>query len=127
MARVTVEDCLKIIPNRFELVILASHRAKEIVNGSPLKVERDGDKNPVVALREIAKELQEVDHLRSAYIRGLRKVSNRDDILETQTHNVLQKVDEDPFEQQMSQESLIDDDFMSIESYNFDDEDEEDK
>ena len=54
MARVTVEDCVDKVPNRFELVMLAAHRAREIAAGSPLTVDRDNDKNPVVALREIA-------------------------------------------------------------------------
>ena len=54
MARVTVEDCVDKVPNRFELVMLAAHRAREISSGSSLSVERDNDKNPVVSLREIA-------------------------------------------------------------------------
>ena len=56
MARVTVEDCVDKVPNRFELVMLAAHRAREIATGAPLTVDRDRDKNPVVALREIADE-----------------------------------------------------------------------
>ena len=56
MARVTVEDCVDKVPNRFELVMLAAHRAREISAGSPLTVSRDNDKNPVVSLREIAEE-----------------------------------------------------------------------
>ncbi|MGV6839361.1 MAG: DNA-directed RNA polymerase subunit omega [Planktomarina sp.] len=58
MARVTVEDCVDKVPNRFELVMLAAHRAREISSGAPLTVDRDNDKNPVVALREIADETQ---------------------------------------------------------------------
>jgi DNA-directed RNA polymerase subunit omega len=64
MARVTVEDCVDKVPNRFELVMLASHRAREISSGDPLTVDRDNDKNPVVALREIADETQQADDLR---------------------------------------------------------------
>ena len=56
MARVTVEDCVDKVSNRFDLVMLAAHRAREISSGSPLTVERDNDKNPVVSLREIADE-----------------------------------------------------------------------
>ena len=55
MARVTVEDCVDKVPNRFELVMLASHRAREIASGAPLTIARDNDKNPVVALREIGR------------------------------------------------------------------------
>ena len=56
MARVTVEDCVDKVPNRFDLVMLAAHRAREIASGSPVTVDRDNDKNPVVSLREIAEE-----------------------------------------------------------------------
>jgi DNA-directed RNA polymerase subunit omega len=68
MARVTVEDCVDKIPNRFELVMLASHRAREISSGSSITVDRDNDKNPVVSLREIADEMQSADELRERLI-----------------------------------------------------------
>ena len=68
MARVTVEDCVDKVPNRFELVMLASHRAREIAAGSPIGIDRDNDKNPVVALREIADEAQTADVLRERII-----------------------------------------------------------
>ena len=68
MARVTVEDCVDKVPNRFHLVMLASHRAREIAAGSAPTVDRDNDKNPVVALREIADETQTVDDLRERMI-----------------------------------------------------------
>ncbi len=68
MARVTVEDCVDKVPNRFELVMLAAHRAREISAGGQLTVDRDNDKNPVVALREIADETQQADDLRERMI-----------------------------------------------------------
>ena len=68
MARVTVEDCVDKVPNRFDLVMLAAHRAREINTGSPLSIDRDNDKNPVVALREIAEETQQIDDLRERMI-----------------------------------------------------------
>ncbi|WP_111733177.1 DNA-directed RNA polymerase subunit omega [Roseovarius amoyensis] len=68
MARVTTEDCVDKVPNRFELVMLAAHRAREIAAGAPLTVDRDNDKNPVVALREIAEETQSADDLRERLI-----------------------------------------------------------
>ncbi|MCI2395829.1 DNA-directed RNA polymerase subunit omega [Aliiroseovarius sediminis] len=68
MARVTVEDCVDKVPNRFELVMLASHRAREISAGAQITVDRDNDKNPVVALREIADETQTADELRERMI-----------------------------------------------------------
>ena len=61
MARVTTEDCVDKVPNRFDLVMLAAHRAREISSGSAITVDRDNDKNPVVALREIADETQSAD------------------------------------------------------------------
>ena len=73
MARVTVEDCVVKIPNRFELVLLAAQRAREITSGAPLSVDRDDDKNPVVALREIADDTIELDHLQDSLIRGMQK------------------------------------------------------
>lgn len=68
MARVTVEDCVDKVPNRFDLVMLASHRAREISAGAEITVDRDNDKNPVVALREIADETQTADELRERMI-----------------------------------------------------------
>jgi|SRR5690606_7407587 DNA-directed RNA polymerase subunit omega len=68
MARVTVEDCVDKVPNRFELVMLAAHRAREIAAGSPITIDRDNDKNPVVSLREIADETQGAEDLRERLI-----------------------------------------------------------
>jgi DNA-directed RNA polymerase subunit omega len=73
MARVTVEDCVVQVPNRFELVLLAAQRAREISSGAPLSIDRDDDKNPVVALREIADERVALDHLKSSVVRGMQK------------------------------------------------------
>ena len=73
MARVTVEDCVVKIPNRFELVMLAAQRAREISAGSPLTVEKDNDKNPVIALREIADDSLVLDNLRQSLIQGLQR------------------------------------------------------
>ena len=68
MARVTVEDCVDKIPNRFDLVLLAAQRAREISGGAELTIERDRDKNPVVALREIADETVRPKHLHESVI-----------------------------------------------------------
>ena len=73
MARVTVEDCVVKIPNRFELVLLAAQRAREITSGAPLSLDRDDDKNPVVALREIAEDTVALDHLQESLVRGMQK------------------------------------------------------
>ena len=73
MARVTVEDCIIRVPNRFELVMVAARRARAVSSGEPLQVERDNDKNAVVALREIAEEAVDVEEVRTMLVRGLQK------------------------------------------------------
>ena len=73
MARVTVEDCIDKLPNRFELVLLSAHRARMVSQGAPITVERDNDKNPVVALREIAEETIVPADLREEYIHAMQK------------------------------------------------------
>ena len=73
MARVTVEDCIDKVENRFDLVLLASHRARTISSGGPITVERDNDKNPVVALREIADTTISPDDLREELVHTLQK------------------------------------------------------
>ena len=76
MARVTVEDCIDKIPNRFDLVLASAQRARNISTGNPLTIDRDNDKNPVVALREIALETIDPDFLRDEIVKGLQKLSN---------------------------------------------------
>ncbi len=79
MARVTVEDCIEKVPNRFDLVLLAGHRARQISGGSEITVERDRDKNPVVALREIAEATVQPAELTERIISDLQKVRIDDD------------------------------------------------
>ncbi len=79
MARVTVEDCIDKIPNRFRLVLLAAHRARNISVGSALTIDRDRDKNPVVALREIADETLDMDSLKESLVHGLQRVLPSED------------------------------------------------
>ena len=79
MARVTVEDCVDKVPNRFDLVLFAAQRARQISGGAELTIDRDRDKNPVVALREIAEETVRPDHLSESVINGLQKVQMDDD------------------------------------------------
>jgi DNA-directed RNA polymerase subunit omega len=92
MARVTVEDCVVKIPNRFELVLLAAQRAREITSGAPLSIDRDDDKNPVVALREIADETIGLPHLKEAVVRGMQKHVELDEAEETQELEVESSV-----------------------------------
>ena len=79
MARVTVEDCVDKVTNRFDLVLSAAQRARQISSGAPLEVDRDNDKNPVVALREIADEKVVADNLMEAIIHSMRKVVESDE------------------------------------------------
>ena len=74
MARVTVEDCVLKIPNRFDLVMLAAQRARDITSGTQLSIERDNDKNPVIALREIADETISLEELGDALVKDYQKV-----------------------------------------------------
>ena len=74
MARVTVEDCVDKVPNRFELVLLAAHRARAIATGSAITIDVENDKNPVVALREIAEETVKPKHLQETIVGNLQKV-----------------------------------------------------
>ncbi len=73
MARVTVEDCVDKVESRFELILLASHRARTLSSGAPITVDRDNDKNPVVALREIAEETIELGRIEQDLIRALSR------------------------------------------------------
>jgi DNA-directed RNA polymerase subunit omega len=84
MARVTVEDCVLKVPNRFELVLLAAQRARELSSGTELTLDRDDDKNPVVALREIAEETISLEQLKGAVVRGLQKQVEIDEPEETE-------------------------------------------
>ncbi len=79
MARVTVEDCVEKIPNRFNLVLLAAQRAREISGGAELTIDRDRDKNPVVALREIAEATVRPDYLNETLVQSLQRVQMDDD------------------------------------------------
>ncbi|HWB47810.1 MAG TPA: DNA-directed RNA polymerase subunit omega [Stellaceae bacterium] len=123
MARVTVEDCVVKVPNRFELVLVASQRAREITAGAPLTLDRDDDKNPVVALREIADETVPLDRLQDQLIRGMQKHVEMDEPeeaieLESNLFGVteslgvagLSEVEEEP-----SEEDELAEDMLSVE------------
>ncbi len=84
MARVTVEDCIEKIPNRFDLVLTASHRARNIQKGEALSVERDNDKNPVVALREIADETIDIEKIEDKIVTSLQRLKPNDEELPSQ-------------------------------------------
>lgn len=79
MARITVEDCVLKIPNRFDLVLVAAQRARDVSAGAALTVDRDNDKNPVVALREIAEETMNLDALRQSLVQSLQRHVEQDE------------------------------------------------
>lgn len=90
MARVTVEDCVDKVPSRFELVVLAARRTRQITAGAPLTVERDNDKNPVIALREIAGETIDLDELKENLVDSYRQFSPMEDN-EEELENLLEQ------------------------------------
>ena len=103
MARVTVEDCVELVPNRFRLVKLASHRARALSSGAELHVERDRDKNPVVALREIAEEKLDLDSLEESLVKSFQKRIEPDrpeeevvDLMRSEEQGWIHSIDEEP-------------------------------
>jgi DNA-directed RNA polymerase subunit omega len=116
MARVTIEDCIDKLPNRFELVLLAAHRARLVSQGAPLTIERDKDKDPVVALREIAGETINKDDLREEYIHAMQKHVEVDEPEEGEVPLIAQSgdmsmvddsADADQPMEQMTEEELL--------------------
>ena len=107
MARVTVEDCVDKVPNRFELVMLAAHRAREIATGAALTVERDNDKNPVVSLREIADEAQSAEELRDRMIESHQTQIEVDEPEEDAMALLMGAEADKPAEDDMSEEKLL--------------------
>jgi len=108
MARVTVEDCVDKVPNRFELVMLAAHRAREISAGAAVTVDRDNDKNPVVSLREIADETQTADELRERMIESHQTQIEVDEPEEDSMALLMgAEAADKPVEDDMSEEKLL--------------------
>lgn len=108
MARVTVEDCVDKVPNRFDLVMLAAHRAREIAAGAPITVDRDNDKNPVVALREIADETQTADDLTERMIESLQTQIEVDEPEEDQMALLMgAEAADKPADDDMTEENLL--------------------
>jgi DNA-directed RNA polymerase subunit omega len=108
MARVTVEDCVDKVPNRFELVMLAAHRAREVSAGAAITVDRDNDKNPVVALREIAEETQSADELRERLIESNQSQIEVDEPEEDSMSILMARGEVDrPAEDDISEEKLL--------------------
>ena len=107
MARVTVEDCIEKVDSRFDLVLMAAERAREISSGSTLTVDRDNDKNPVVALREIAEETQSAEELRERMIEGHQTKIEVDEPEEDAMALLMGAEADKPADDDMSEEKLL--------------------
>jgi DNA-directed RNA polymerase subunit omega len=119
MARVTVEDCVEKVANRFELVMLAAQRARKIGSGAALTLDRDNDKNPVVALREIAEETVGVEDLKEELIRNNQRVIEMDD-----SEDIIDQMDgEEEWNALAAQSAAMDLDRDSDDDDDFDDAD----
>ena len=132
MARVTVEDCISVVKNRFELSVLSGHRAKEISKGSPVTItKQDNDKNTVTSLREIASKTVLINDLRDHYVRSLQKNAQADDILEEETQNIATDLEQNSAVEVAQDEKESSDDkteettseeYISVDDYTFEDE-----
>lgn len=122
MARITAEDCRKVIGNCFELVLLASYRAKELSKGTPATIEKDNDKNAVISLREIAGRSVDAELLRGMYVQSLRKNANPD-IVEDKAEETISE-EAEMFEQ--TTPMTVDNDAVSVDNFVFDDDIESD-
>ncbi len=107
MARVTVEDCVDKVPNRFELVLLAAHRARQVSTGAEITIDRDNDKNPVVALREIAEETLSPDDLRESAIESHQRQIEVDEPEEDSMALLMGADGDKPAQDDMSEEKLL--------------------
>jgi DNA-directed RNA polymerase subunit omega len=105
MPRVTVEDCVDKIPNRFDLVLLAAHRARQLSGGTDTLVDRDRDKNPVVALREIAGKALKPDELKEDFIKSLQRHAEVDEPESAQP--VEEVATDDMLHRQLTEEELL--------------------
>jgi DNA-directed RNA polymerase subunit omega len=105
MARVTVEDCVDKISNRFDLVLLAAHRGRQLSGGAETLVDRDRDKNPVVALREISVKALKADELREDFIKSLQRHAEVDEPEAAQP--VEETANEDMLHRQLTEEELL--------------------
>ncbi len=116
MARVTVEDCVDKVPNRFELVLLSAQRAREILAGAPLTVEADNDKNPVIALREIAEETVELDELRESLMQSQQRHVEFDLPEEEEGEEMVELLESDSHVAGVDEGSPVDKEGSQIES-----------
>jgi len=130
MARITVEDCVSFVNNRFELCVLGAYRAKEISRGSAVTIiKHENDKNTVTALREIAESGVSVDALRNSYIRSMHNNAYFDDVSEEETQNIAAELMEASEKHYVVETKGEDgeDSYISVDDYTFEDEDDSEK
>ncbi len=118
MARITAEDCREIVNNRFELVLLASHRAKELSKGAKATIAKDNDKNAVISLREIANKSVDIEQMRHMCVQNLQKHANPDVIEEKNESSFAEEIE--IFEHTTT--LIVDDEVVSVDNYIFEDE-----
>ena len=127
MARITVEDCMAVVQNRFELSVLSGYRAKEISRGVPVTIiKQENDKNTVTALREIAEGNISVVQLRDLYLRSLQKNAQADDVLEEETQNIAAEITDEKIPANTKStisEEEAGETYISIDDYAFEEED----
>jgi len=110
MARVTVEDCIDKIPNRYDLVLVAAQRAKDIASGSPILVNRDNDKNSVVALREISENKVSIEDLQKSLVMGLQKYVEVEEPEDEEVEILAAEKELDGLDEQFSSDMISDED-----------------
>lgn len=125
MARVTVEDCIDKIPNRYDLVLVAAQRAKDISSGSPIQVDRDNDKNSVVALREISENRVSIEDLQRSLVMGQQKFVEVEEPEDEEIEIISAEKELAALESQFSSDMISDEDLNNTMQIHGDDEDED--
>lgn len=125
MARVTVEDCIDKIPNRYDLVLISAQRARDISSGSPIQVERDNDKNSVVALREIAENKVSIEDLQKSLVLGLQKYVQVEEPEDEEVEILAAEKELGDLDEQFSSDMISDEDLNNSMQIHDGDEDED--
>ncbi len=125
MARVTVEDCIDKIPNRYDLVLIAAQRARDISSGSPIQVDRDNDKNSVVALREIAENKVSIEDLQKSLVMGLQKYVQVEEPEDEEVEILAAEKELGDLDEQFSSDMISDEDLNNSMQIHEGDEDED--
>lgn len=125
MARVTVEDCIDKIPNRYDLVLISAQRAKDIASGSPILVDRDNDKNSVVALREISENKVSIEDLQKSLVMGLQKYVEVEETEDEEVEILAAEKELGDLDEQFSSDMISDEDLNNSMQIHGEDDDED--